>query len=146
MHPSRFTNGFHTYQVYKSGLFICLKYIQMPVFNLFSKSSTYTTYPDPISEEVYWLSALSGQRKLSSSNAHTRCRNAPNGLLGYYVPALLPAYRCDRDTKSVTRRRADGRRVYISPRMFREWLRMVFPDSVGFIRFNILHADETQTS
>lgn len=108
---------------------ILRKYIPKFFFHLFSKSPpVYSTYPDPISEEAYWKTALLGQRELASSNATIRSGNATPGLIVYYTPALLPVYR-DRDKKG-TKGVEEGR-VYISPRTFLEWHRLVFPEFVS---------------
>jgi hypothetical protein len=121
---------------------IFCKYIPKSFFNLFSKPpSVYTTYPDPVSEEAYWTSACSGQRELASSNTNTRLGTAIPGLIVYYSPALLPTYR---ERGKASKKGVEERRVYISPRTFLEWHRMVFPDSVcvNSLCLNVLHADK----
>jgi len=98
------------------------------LFSLFSAyPPPYTTYPDAASEEAYWTSAFSGQRKLASSNDNMRLGTAVPGLIIYYAPALLPVYR---DESKRKKKGVEGACVYISPRTFLKWYQIVFPDSI----------------
>ena len=125
------------------------KYIPNPLLTLLSRSPPpYRTYPNAASEEAYWTSAFSAQQELASSNANTRHGTPVPGLIVYYSPALLPAYRSG-GGGGKTRSKNLGmeeKLVYISPRTFMKWHRMVFPDSVSTLFIESRYASHTYVS
>ena len=78
---------------------------------------TYKKYKNAHEADLYWHAAEQANRALQASNA----ANAPDGLslITYYTPKLLPPYR-----ESITQD-PEAKEVYISPRTFCKWHRMV---------------------
>ncbi len=84
---------------------------------------TGTTGPEE--EDEYWRSSGMMREALRASDAGRDGSDVP--LVRYYTPKLLPAYR-DHDEVEED---PEAREVYVAPRAFCKWHRMVFRGPVS---------------
>ncbi|TFK84388.1 hypothetical protein K466DRAFT_647246 [Polyporus arcularius HHB13444] len=77
-------------------------------------------YWRPAREDEYWRSSARMREALRASDAGRDGSDVP--LVRYYTPKLLPAYR-DHDEVEED---PEAREVYVAPRAFCKWHRMVF--------------------
>ncbi|KAI0687293.1 hypothetical protein C8Q76DRAFT_300820 [Earliella scabrosa] len=85
--------------------------------------SRYARYPSQEEEDAYWRASERMRQSLRASDAGAVRDQLEDGLplVRYYTPRLLPTYREDDDED------AEAKEVYVSPKAFCKWHRMVFP-------------------
>ncbi|RPD52857.1 hypothetical protein L227DRAFT_427762 [Lentinus tigrinus ALCF2SS1-6] len=84
-------------------------------------SSLYRHYRSAEEEDEYWRSSAKLQKALRASDANAGRDDDDVPLVRYYTPKLLPTYREEVEDDP------EAREVYLAPKAFCKWHRMVFP-------------------